>query len=131
MSSDVTVLLGNVAYGNRGATDRLLQVVYEELRKKAAFYMSQQRPDHTLQATALVHEAYARLVGNDAVAFQNRKHFYYAAAQAMRQILVDHARRNNSDKKGGGRERVQLEAVDVPVEPQNGGGWITSCWTRR
>lgn len=91
------------------AMDRLLPIVYDELRTIAAAQLRGERPGHTLQSTALVHEAYLRLVGTDAPAWQSRSHFFHAAAEAMRRILVEYARRRSRVKRGGGRARVDLE----------------------
>jgi RNA polymerase sigma factor (TIGR02999 family) len=95
------------------AAAQLLPIVYEELRKLARTKMSNELPSHTLQATALVHEAYLRLVGNDRTAWANRAHFFSAAAEAMRRILIDHARRRRAVRHGGGKEHVPLE--DLPI----------------
>jgi len=92
--------------------ERLLPVVYDELRALARAHLRRERPDHTLQATALVHEAYLRLLG-DAAAWNDRQHFFRAAAEAMRRILVDHARGRTRDKRGGALVRIDLSEVDV------------------
>jgi RNA polymerase sigma-70 factor (ECF subfamily) len=113
MASDVTQLLDRVSQGDKKAKDDLLRHVYDELRKRAASYMVRQRPDHTLQPTALVHEAYIKLLGNDRLVFQNRHHFYRAAAQAMRQILVDHARAKKTAKRRGSILRVEMEGLEI------------------
>src|SRR5450755_4379945 len=105
--SDVTHLLDAATGGNRKAAADLLPLVYDELRKLAAARMAAESPDHTLQPTALVHEAYLRLVGPaDEVRWENRGHFFAAAAEAMRRILVDAARRKGTEKHGGHRHRV-------------------------
>jgi RNA polymerase sigma factor (TIGR02999 family) len=104
---EVTQLLGEWASGNRQALDRLTPLVYGELRQLAAGYMRKERPDHTLQPTALVHEAYLRLVGQQNPSWQDRSHFYGVAARLMRQILVDHARRRQAGKRA--RHKVSLE----------------------
>src|SRR5262245_28657124 len=104
---EVTRLLDAVAAGDRKAAADLLPVVYDELRKLAAARMAAERPDHSLDATALVHEAYLRLVGDQR--FDHRGHFFAAAAEAMRRILVDSARRATADKRGAGRIRVALD----------------------
>ncbi len=109
--SDVTRILEAVAAGDPLAADELLPVVYDELRKLAAARMAAERADHTLDATALVHEAYLRLMGDQQ--FENRGHFFAACAEAMRRILVEHARRKAAGKRGGGNRRVSLEAADV------------------
>jgi RNA polymerase sigma factor (TIGR02999 family) len=107
--SDVTRLLEAAAAGDRKAADALLPLVYDELRKLAAVRMSAEAPGHTLDATALVHEAYLRLVGDQQ--FEGRGHFFAAAAEAMRRVLVDHARDRNRLKRGGGRRRVDLDRL--------------------
>jgi RNA polymerase sigma factor (TIGR02999 family) len=113
--SDVTQILNQIESGNQQASEELLPLVYEELRKLAAARMASERADHTLQATALVHEAYVRLVNTEeARNWDSRGHFFSAAAEAMRRILVDNARRKNRPKHGGGIERVELpESVVV------------------
>src|SRR5437764_2676082 len=106
---DVTRLLDDAAAGDPGAAAELLPLVYDELRKLAAVRMAAESPDQTLQPTALVHEAYLRLIGpGDEIRWENRGHFFAAAAQAMRRILVDAARRKRADKHGGGRGRGAL-----------------------
>ena len=108
--SDVTRILSDIEQGDPAAAEQLLPLVYEELRKLAAAKMAQENPGQTLQATALVHEAYIRLVDVDkAQHWDSRGHFFGAAAEAMRRILVDNARRKGSAKRGGDRERVDLE----------------------
>ena len=109
MMSDVTRLLDAAAAGDRRAAADLLPLVYDELRKLAAARMAPESPDHTLQPTALVHEAYLRLVGNEAGRpWNGRGHFFAAAAEAMRRILVESARRKLTDRAGGRLERVAL-----------------------
>ena len=109
---NITALLARWGDGDPAALDELLPQVYRELRHLAAHYLRQERSEHTLQPTALVHEVYVRLVRERSTRFRNRVHFYGAAAQAMRRILVDHARRNRAVKRGGrDREMVDLEAV--------------------
>jgi RNA polymerase sigma factor (TIGR02999 family) len=109
--SDLTHLLDAAAGGNQQAAERLLPLVYDELRQLAAQKLAQETPGQTLQPTALVHEAYLRLVGNgDAPAWNSRGHFFAAAAEAMRRILVEQARRKKRDRHGGGLRRVDLEA---------------------
>jgi RNA polymerase sigma factor (TIGR02999 family) len=105
--------------GDTSAFDRLMPLVYGELRKLAGNYMRRQSPGHTLQTTALVNEAYLRLVGSDQVNWQSRTHFFAVSAQLMRRILVDSARRKNSRKRGGDNLRVTLdESADVPLEKE-------------
>ena len=111
---DVTALLLEWSRGNEAALDGLVAVVYSELRRMAARQLRHERADHTLQATALVHEAYLRLVDQRHVDWQNRAHFFGVAAQVMRRILVDHARRHTAGKRGHGQPTVTLdEAVHV------------------
>lgn len=111
-SLDITQALNRLGAGDRGAFDQLLAVVYRELRALAERCMHDERPDHTLQPTALVHEAYLKLLGNEVPSFANRGHFFGVAARAMRQILVDHARHGRRLKRGGGRgERQPLEGL--------------------
>ena len=116
--SELTKLLGNAAGGNAHSLNQLYDQVYAELRAIAAHKMAAERPGHTLQPTALVHEAYLRLGGAELLKFENRAHFFAAAAEAMRRILVDSARRNAQLKRGGNQERVELRETRIaaPVE---------------
>jgi RNA polymerase sigma factor (TIGR02999 family) len=107
--SQVTDLLTRWRAGDRQALDALLPLVYEELRRLARHYLRLERADHTLQSTALVHEAYVRLVGQDAPRWEGRTHFYGVAARLMRQILVDHARSRGAAKRGGDMLRLTLD----------------------
>ena len=109
--SDVTRILSAIERGQAQATEELLPLVYEELRLLAAQKLSREPPGQTLQATALVHEAYIRLVGDEPQSWNNRGHFFAAAAEAMRRILIDHARRKASAKHGGGRTRTELDEL--------------------
>jgi RNA polymerase sigma factor (TIGR02999 family) len=109
-------MLEAVQQGDPKAAEELLPLVYEELRKLAAHKMAAEPAGQTLQATALVHEAWLRLVGNEDAQFENRAHFFAAAAQAMRRILLDNARRKQRQRHGGGLERVDLENVQL-AEP--------------
>src|SRR5512132_3226146 len=109
---DVTRLLNAAAAGDRQAAAHLLPLVYDELRKLAAARMAAEKPDHTLDATALVHEAYLRLVGDQH--FAGKAHFFAAAAEAMRRALVNHARDRNRLKRGGRRNRVDLDRLTGP-----------------
>lgn len=112
--ADVTQILVQIQRGDPAAAERLLPLVYDELKKLAATKMIGERPDHTLQATALVHEAYLRLVDAQQVQrWDSRGHFFSAAAEAMRRILVESARRKNSGKRGGEQQRVEMEGLDV------------------
>lgn len=105
---DITRILKEVEAGNAGATDQLLALVYGELRALAAAKMTSERLDHTLQGTALVHEAYLRLMGNPCgQEWSSRNHFFAAAAEAMRRVLIDHARQRATAKRGGGYRRIE------------------------
>src|SRR5262245_61015288 len=117
--SEVTRILSALEQGDPSAAEELLPLVYDELRQLAAERLAQERPGQTLQATALVHEAYLRLVGAEtALHWNGRGHFFGAAAEAMRRILIENARRKKADKRGGGRARVSLDRVDaVTVAP--------------
>ncbi len=108
---DITLLLAGLRAGDRSAESRLMPLVYNELRRVARRYLRSERPDHTLQPTALVHEVYLRLVGQHEVAWQNRAHFFGVAAQLMRRILVDHARARQAEKRGGHQQKVPLNEV--------------------
>ena len=108
----VTAILDELSAGDTSAAQRLLPHVYQELRALAGSFFQQQRPNHTLQPTALVHEAYLRLVRSDA-SWSSRKHFYDIAAMAMRQLLTDHARRKSSQKRGGANPRISLTEADA------------------
>jgi RNA polymerase sigma factor (TIGR02999 family) len=112
--SDVTRILSRIESGDPSAAEELLPLVYEELRKLAAAKLAQEKPGQTLQATALVHEAYIRLVDvQNAQQWNSRGHFFGAAAEAMRRILVDSAKRKQSAKRGGQFERVELEKLEI------------------
>lgn len=110
--SHLTIALTRLSGGERRAADELLPEVYQELRHLARSYLATQRADHTLQPTALVHEAFLKLIDVDSIEWQDRAHFFAVAAKAMREILVDHARGHNAAKRGGDRERVSLGGVD-------------------
>jgi RNA polymerase sigma factor (TIGR02999 family) len=115
--NDVTRILSDLAQGDAHAAGQLLPLVYEELRKLAAARMADEAPGNTLNATALVHEAYLRLVGPaDGALWDNRGHFFAAAAEAMRRILVDAARRKRREKHGGDRQRIDLDDAQ-PAAP--------------
>lgn len=113
--TDVTRILNAIEGGDTKASDQLLPLVYEELRILAAQKLSQEKPGQTLQATALVHEAYLRLVGAETQPWDSRNHFFAAAAEAMRRILVETARRKKREKHGGGLKRVDLTKLDVAL----------------
>jgi RNA polymerase sigma factor (TIGR02999 family) len=113
--NDVTRILSAIEQGDAQAADRLLPLVYDELRKLAARKITHEEPGHTLQATALVHEAYIRLVGRkEPLSYKDRGHFFAAAAAAMHHILVDSARRKQAIKRGGDAQRKQLEDLAAP-----------------
>ena len=110
-TGEVTQLLQGWSVGNREALDKLLPLVYDELRRLAHSYLTHERPDHTLQTTALVHEAYLKLIDQRSVNWQNRAHFFAISAQAMRRILLDNARRHTAAKRGSGGQKVSLDEV--------------------
>ena len=114
--SDVTQILAAIEHGDPKAAEELLPLVYAELRKLAASKLSQQSPDQTLQPTALVHEAYLKLLGDGRHSWQDRRHYFAAAAEAMRHILVDRARRKAAVRHGGGLQRINLVNVVVATE---------------
>jgi RNA polymerase sigma factor (TIGR02999 family) len=114
----VTQLLTAVSEGDHDARDELLPLVYQKLRSLARMHMAGEAAGHTLQPTALVHEAYLRLLGDEEASWENRRHFYGAASEAMRRILVDHARRKQAQKRGGHRQRVDLDEVDVAMDEE-------------
>ncbi len=116
-SADVTALLLALRQGDRNAEGRLLDAVYRELHNIAERYMRREREDHTLQTTALVNEAYLRLVDQKSKTWQNRAHFFAVAAQVMRRILVDYARKHRAQKRGGEQRRLDLEG-DVAITPE-------------
>ena len=117
--SDVTRILDRVQQGDPKAAEELLPLVYEELRRLAARKMVNESPGHTLQPTALVHEAWLRLAGAAAPQFENRAHFFAAAAEAMRRILIERARRRLAAKRGGGAAAIPLDEVDIPLPTGN------------
>jgi RNA polymerase sigma factor (TIGR02999 family) len=114
--NDVTRLLSAIEHGDPKAAEQLLPLVYDELRKLAAQKLAHEKPGQTLQATALVHEAYVRLVGDAAGRWDGRGHFFAVAAEAMRRILIDQARHKATRKAGGGRRRVDLDAFDPALD---------------
>jgi RNA polymerase sigma factor (TIGR02999 family) len=111
--SDITLMLEAISAGDNHASEQLLPVVYDELRRLAAARMSQEAAGHTLQPTALVHEAWLRLVGGQKQSWENRAHFFGAASEAMRRILIERARRKSSLKHGGGKERLNIEGLEL------------------
>ncbi len=116
--SEVTRILSQIESGDPQAAEQLLPLVYDELRKLAAAKLAQEKPGQTLQATALVHEAYLRLVGSNENerSWDNRGHFFAAAAEAMRRILIDQARHHGRQKRSGDRRRFDIDAIDVAVQ---------------
>src|SRR5258708_29919299 len=118
---EITQLLEEWSSGNQTALDRLYPLVYDELRRLARQYMRRERQGHTLQTTALINEAYVRLVDQKNVHWQNRAHFFAISAQIMRRILIDHARRHDYAKRGGGARKISLDEVAiVAVERASG-----------
>ena len=111
--SDVTRILQSMESGDAKAAGELLPMVYGELRKLAASKMARETPNQTLQPTALVHEAWLRLTGNENVKWNGRAHFFGAAAEAMRRILIDNARRKSAKRHGGGQQRVDVDEIDI------------------
>jgi RNA polymerase sigma-70 factor (ECF subfamily) len=117
VSQPITSALHELAGGDATAIDRIMPLVYAELRGLAGHYLRQERGGHTLQPTALVHEAYFRLIGDNQPGYQNRAHFLGVAAHVMRQILIDHARKRNAGKRGGGQMVFSIdECMDSPIE---------------
>jgi RNA polymerase sigma factor (TIGR02999 family) len=115
---EITRLLADWSKGDRQALEKLTPLVYDELRRLASRYLRQERSGHTLQSTALVHEAYLKLVGQTRVRWQNRAHFFGIAAQMIRRILVDYARARHAAKRGAGAEKLSLdEAIALPGSP--------------
>jgi RNA polymerase sigma factor (TIGR02999 family) len=112
--SEATLLLNAIESGDATAANKLLPLVYEELRRIAAHRMAHEMAGNTLQPTALVHEAWLRLVANENPQFKNRAHFFAAAAEAMRRILIDRARHRRAVRHGGGQQRVELDQIDLP-----------------
>jgi len=117
-SGEITALLKHVAGGDERAREQLMERVYRELQRLAGYYMRGERIDHTLQPTALVHEAYLRLFGREQIDWQNHSHFVHGAARAMRQILVDHARRRATAKRAEGQKKVSFDESAVIVSDQ-------------
>ena len=114
--NDVTRILSAIEQGDPHAAEQLLPLVYDELRKLAAQKMAQENPGQTLQATALVHEAYIRLVGSQEQNWSGRTHFFAAAAEAMRRILIDNARRKQRLKHGGGQQKIDLNDIEPAIK---------------
>ena len=116
---DVSALLKELAQGDSQAAGQIFQLLYDELRRTAAAYFSRQPANHTLQPTALVHEAFARLIQQTQIQARDRKHFMALAARVMRQVLVDHARTKDRDKRGGGWNQVSLDGEEVIERPRS------------
>ncbi len=114
--SDVTLLLQAIKAGDTAAADKIFPLVYAELRKLAAAQMAKERPGHTLQTTALVHEAWLRLGGEVNTNWNGRGHFFGAAAEAMRRILVDHARRKQAERRGSGKSNLNIADLEIAAE---------------
>lgn len=110
---EITEILVEWSHGDPRAMERLFPIVYEELRQQAKHYLRRERVNHTLQPTALVHEAYMRLAGARGTAIENRIHFFGIASRIMRQILVDHARQHNAEKRGGAAHRFSIQTLDI------------------
>lgn len=117
-TDDITTLLGRWRGGDRSALSQLFPRVYSELRRLAQSAMQRERGEHTLQATALVHEAYLRLAGGEAPRLEDRGHFFALSARLMRRILVDYARGSRAERRGGGAQRVPLEDAEVSTAPR-------------
>jgi RNA polymerase sigma factor (TIGR02999 family) len=113
----VTALLTHWRQGDQQAAEKIVTVVYDELRRLAAHYMRAERPDHTLEATALVHEMYVKLIASEPVAWQNRAHFFAVAAQQLRRVLVNHARDRQAAKRGGKRVKMSLSYANGLAQP--------------
>lgn len=113
--SNVTQVLQMAAAGDAKAAEDLLPLIYDELRRLAAHKMAAEKPGQTLQATALVHEAWIKLAGSERQQWRGREHFFSAAAEAMRRILVDNARRKQRVRHGGGQQRVDIDSIDLPI----------------
>ena len=119
MPLDLTKLLVDWSRGNRAALEELTALVYQDLHQRARNYLRQERPDHTLQPTELIHEAYLRLVSESPPEWSGRAHFFAVASRVMRQILVDHARRHQAGKRGSGAANVSLDDALVPARADN------------
>ena len=115
--TDVTQIISRIEAGDQSASEELLPLVYQELRKVAEAKLANEKPGQTLQATALVHEAYVRLVDGSGQQWENSRHFFAAAAESMRRILIERARQRASLKRGGDRERIELDFADPEVLP--------------
>ena len=118
-NENLTAILKDAQAGNRQSLDEFLPLVYDELKRIASYKLVSERKNHTLQATALVHEAYLRLIDQHSVNWQNRAHFFAIAAEMMRRILVNHAEAHNAQKRGDGKTLISLEDVDVLADKSN------------
>ena len=118
---EVTRILHDWSGGDKKAPERLMPLVYDELRRLARIFLAKERGAHTLQPTALVHEAYLRLVDQTRVNWQNRAHFYGIAASMMRRVLIDHARAHATEKRGGAMIRLSIDDVQIPLEQRAAG----------
>ena len=118
-SDDLTRLLAQMQHGDAQAGEKAISLVYSELHRIASRELRKERPGHLLQTTALVHEAYTRLIGSEGLEIQNRVHFFAMASQQMRRVLVDHARTNNAQKRGGGATKVALDDVQAGIDPRS------------
>ena len=117
---DITALLQDWSDGNQDVLEKLMPLVYEELRRQASQFLRRERQGHTLQATALIHEAYLKLIGQNQVEWQNRAHFFAIASTAMRRILVDHARERHREKRGGSAENLAIdEAMQISANEKS------------
>ena len=117
---EITEILQAWRGGDAAAVERLFPLVYDELRRQAKSYLRRERSDHTLQPTALVHEAYMKLAGGDSFVIENRVHFFGIASRVMRRILVDHARQHNAEKRGGAAKRFSIENIEILPEQSAG-----------
>jgi RNA polymerase sigma-70 factor, ECF subfamily len=115
-SHEVTKILHEWRGGNKSAAEKLFPLVYDELKRQARYFLNRERSNHTLQPTALVHEAYLRLIEQTVLTAENRTHFFAIASRLMRQVLVDHARQYRSKKRGGAAQRFSLEDIDILPE---------------
>ncbi|MDM7920712.1 MAG: sigma-70 family RNA polymerase sigma factor [Pyrinomonadaceae bacterium] len=115
-TAEITQILQDWNSGNEDAKERLVPFVYDELKRQARILMSRERPNHTLQPTALVHEAFMRIAKQTGIEWQNRSHFYGITSRLMRQILVDHARTHAADKRGSNAIHFSVDDVDIPIE---------------
>lgn len=116
---DLTLLLTQMQRGDGQAGEKAIALVYTELHRIASRELRHERPGHLLQTTALIHEAYTRLIGSQGLEIQNRRHFFAVASQQMRRVLVDHARANHAQKRGGGSAQVSLDNVQAGIDPRS------------